>query len=73
MPLELSVVSVTAGYSPPDSNARLALDDAVNKHQNVSTKGALIVAGDFSHANLRNSTLNVQLEGKRGRVAVAQG
>lgn len=56
LPLEFTVVFITAVYIPPSANASVAVDilqTSVNKLQSAHPDGIFIVAGDFNHANLR--------------------
>lgn len=56
LPQELSAVTVTAVYIPPDANVSIALNHLltiVNKLQQDYPEGAHIIAGDFNQACLK--------------------
>lgn len=56
LPREFSVIHITAVYIPPHANSKLALEELhslVNSQLNAHPEGAVIVAGDFSHAELK--------------------
>ncbi|KAF7700486.1 hypothetical protein HF521_003444 [Silurus meridionalis] len=57
LPREFSAIVVTAVYIPPDANAKLAMEElhaAISKQQSTHPEGAIIVAGDFNHSNLKS-------------------
>ena len=57
LPRELTAVTVTAVYIPPDANVSLALShlhSAISKQQRAHPDGVHIVAGDFNQANLKS-------------------
>lgn len=56
LPREFTSVIVTAVYTPPDANAKLAMEElhaAISKQQTTHPEAAFIVAGDFNHSNLK--------------------
>lgn len=56
LPRELTSVIVTAVYTPPDANAKLAMKElhaAISKQQTTHPEAAFIVAGDFNHSNFK--------------------
>ena len=58
LPRELTSVIVTAVYTPPDANAKLAMKElhaAISKQQTTHPEAAFIVAGDFNHSNLKTA------------------
>ncbi|KAI5085844.1 hypothetical protein C0J45_23589, partial [Silurus meridionalis] len=57
LPREFSAIVVTAVYIPPDANAKLAMEElhaASSKQQSAHPEGAIVVAGDFTHSNLKS-------------------
>ncbi len=57
LPQELSVVTFTAVYIPPDANVSIALNHLltiINKLQQDHSEGAHIIAGDFNQACLKS-------------------
>lgn len=60
LPRELTSVIVTAVYTPPDANAKLAMKElhaAISKQQTTHPEAAFIVAGDFNHFNFKTVLL----------------
>ena len=56
LPRELSVVTITAAYIPPDANVNTALSlllNIINEQQRAHPNGVHIIAGDFNKANLK--------------------
>ncbi len=56
MPRELTVIPIMAVYIPPQAIANVALEKlhtVVSKQQNVYPDGAVIVAGDYNHVDLK--------------------
>lgn len=56
LPREFTSIILTAVYTPPDANAKLAMKElyaAISKHQTKHPEAAFIVAGDFNHSNLK--------------------
>lgn len=56
LPREVTSVIVTAVYTQPDANAKLAMKElhaSISKQQTTHTEAAFIVAGDFHHSNLK--------------------
>lgn len=56
LPLEFTVVVITAVYVPPDANIKSALAyllTAIRKQQQAYPEGAFVIAGDFNRANLK--------------------
>ncbi|KAI5094887.1 protein GUCD1 [Silurus meridionalis] len=52
-----AIIVVTAAYIPPEANAKLAIEElraALSKQQSAHPEGAITVAGDFNHSNLRS-------------------
>ncbi|KAK3510002.1 hypothetical protein QTP70_024601, partial [Hemibagrus guttatus] len=57
LPREFSAIVVTAAYIPLDATAKAAMEEvhaAISKQQAAHPAGAIIVAGDFNHSNLRS-------------------
>ncbi|KAK3559559.1 hypothetical protein QTP86_013724, partial [Hemibagrus guttatus] len=55
-PREFTAILVTAVYIPPQANAKLALEElneAIYSQVNAYPEGAVIVSGDFNHADLK--------------------
>lgn len=55
-PREFAAIVITAVYIPPRANAKLALEElheAINSQLNAYPEGAVIVAGDFNHVDLK--------------------
>ncbi|KAI2647404.1 hypothetical protein H4Q32_025832 [Labeo rohita] len=56
LPREFTSTIITAAYTPPDADAKLAMNElhaAISKQKNVHPEAAFIVAGDFNHSNLK--------------------
>ncbi|KAK3528504.1 hypothetical protein QTP70_000580 [Hemibagrus guttatus] len=57
LPREFSAIVVTAAYIPLDANVKAAMEElhaAISKQQAAHPGGAIIVAVDFNHSNLRS-------------------
>ena len=57
LPREFTSTSITAAYIPPDADAKLAMKElhaAISKQQTDHPEAAFIVAGNFTHSNLKS-------------------
>uniref|UniRef100_A0A669BZP0 Reverse transcriptase domain-containing protein n=1 Tax=Oreochromis niloticus TaxID=8128 RepID=A0A669BZP0_ORENI len=57
LPRELTAITIIAVYVPPQANAKSAmklLQPSINKQLTTHPDCAMIVAGDFNHANLKS-------------------